>query len=193
MDATEEKVDRRVKRTNRLLQDALIELTLEHGYDAVTIREITERADVGYATFFRHYSDKDALLAAVLQTMKDNLSALLTPHGIFSNPEYCCTLLFQYVRDNVELCRVLLSSTSITALLRPLQDMGLQDVLHDFGSAAVGSGIPAEIAANHLISSLIMMMRWWIDSDLPYSPEEMGKIAAGLVIRPLMMVMAKGS
>jgi AcrR family transcriptional regulator len=46
--------DRRVKRTQSALAKALIALTLEKGYDAVTIRDITERADIGYATFFRH-------------------------------------------------------------------------------------------------------------------------------------------
>ena len=47
-----DKVDRRIKRTQKLLQEALIELTLEKGFDDVTIRDITERADVGYTTFF---------------------------------------------------------------------------------------------------------------------------------------------
>ena len=55
-------LDRRVKRTQRLLAEALISLTLEKGYDAVSIRDITERADVAYATFFRHHEDKEALL-----------------------------------------------------------------------------------------------------------------------------------
>ena len=46
--------DRRVRRTQNLLAKALIALTLEKGYEAVTIRDITQRADVAYATFFRH-------------------------------------------------------------------------------------------------------------------------------------------
>src|SRR5689334_4808121 len=54
--------DRRIVRTRNLLAQALVALTLEKNYDAVTIREITDRAEIGYATFFRHYPDKDALL-----------------------------------------------------------------------------------------------------------------------------------
>ncbi len=57
-----ESQDRRIKRTQQLLAKALIALTLEKGYEVVTIRDITEWADVGYATFFRHYYSKDALL-----------------------------------------------------------------------------------------------------------------------------------
>ncbi len=72
-----EKVDRRIKRTQKLLQEALISLTLEKGYDEVTIREITDRADVGYTTFFRHYPDKEALLADVLNLMKEEFKVVL--------------------------------------------------------------------------------------------------------------------
>ena len=74
-----EKVDRRIKRTQKLLQEALIALTIEKGYDAVTIHEITDRANVGYTTFFRHYPDKEALLAGVLNLMKDEFKVVLTP------------------------------------------------------------------------------------------------------------------
>src|SRR5690606_12454565 len=61
------KVDARVRRTRRRLQDALVALVLERGYEAVTIRDVAERADVGYATFFRHYASKEALLLDLLE------------------------------------------------------------------------------------------------------------------------------
>jgi AcrR family transcriptional regulator len=184
-----EKTDRRVKRTHRLLQEALIALILEHGYDAVSIREITERADVGYATFFRHYPDKDALLAAILHQMKDDFGELLAPQWIVSDPEGS-SVLFEYVQENFELCKVLLDSASTMALLRPVQEVALKDVVKNF-DAQSASPIPVEMAASHLISSLIMMVRWWIEQGMPYTPEEMGRYTAELVIRPLMAAMKK--
>jgi AcrR family transcriptional regulator len=69
--------DRRVKRTQNLLAKALIALTLEKGYEVVTIRDITERADVGYATFFRHYHSKDELLQDVSEVVIEELTDLL--------------------------------------------------------------------------------------------------------------------
>ena len=53
------KVDRRVRRTRRLLRDACIALILEKGYETITVEEITERADVGRTTFYMHYRDKE--------------------------------------------------------------------------------------------------------------------------------------
>ena len=180
-----EKTDRRTKRTNRLLQAALVELTLEKGYEAVSIRDLTERADVGYATFFRHYRDKDDLLEEVLHSMKDEMNILLKPGWLISNPEQGCTMLFQFVQGNYELVKVLLNSTNTMTLLRPVQELALQEVMEQL-PPGTSETIPADVSAGFLISSLIMMIRWWVENDRPYSPEQMGAYTAGLVIRPLM-------
>ncbi|NCF69861.1 MAG: TetR/AcrR family transcriptional regulator, partial [Chloroflexi bacterium] len=45
--------DRRIRRTRRLLEAALLDLVDEQPYPSITIRDITDRADIGYATFFR--------------------------------------------------------------------------------------------------------------------------------------------
>jgi hypothetical protein len=42
--------DRRVQRTRKLLQDALIALVLEKGYEAVTVQDIIDHANVGRST-----------------------------------------------------------------------------------------------------------------------------------------------
>lgn len=180
-----EKVDRRIKRTQKLLQEALISLTLEKGYDEVTIREITDRADVGYTTFFRHYPDKEALLADVLNLMKEEFQVVLTPDLIVSEPEKMGTLLFEYVRANRDLCRVLLDSTNTMALLRPVQEMGLQEAERMFGPSA-DRHVMVDLAVNHLMTSLVMLIRWWLDHGMPYPPEKMGEIVAEIIIRPVI-------
>src|SRR6266496_2461948 len=60
-------VDRRVQKTLQLLQNALVELIPEKGgYDAVTIQEILDRANVGRSTFYAHFENKDQLLHSIL-------------------------------------------------------------------------------------------------------------------------------
>ena len=55
------KTDRRVERTRELLQKALIELIREQSYEAITIQDIVDRANVGRTTFYLHYTSKDDL------------------------------------------------------------------------------------------------------------------------------------
>src|SRR5574338_1030565 len=56
------RTDRRIQRTRQSLRTALLALIKEKGYDAISIEDITERANVGRATFYLHYKDKEDLL-----------------------------------------------------------------------------------------------------------------------------------
>lgn len=95
--------DRRVRRTQHLLAKALIDLTLEKGYETVTIRDITERADIGYATFFRHYHAKDELLKDVLEVVLTELIDLLSPAIPNADAATVGVLLFDYVQKQSEI------------------------------------------------------------------------------------------
>ena len=55
---TKQKLDRRVRRTRRLLAEALVALIIEKEYETISITDITERADLNRATFYLHYGSK---------------------------------------------------------------------------------------------------------------------------------------
>jgi AcrR family transcriptional regulator len=68
-----------VRRTHRLLREALIDSIAEKGFDAVTVGEIAERAMVNRATFYRHYPDKYALVTDIFEEAVDRLISELGP------------------------------------------------------------------------------------------------------------------
>jgi len=53
--------DRRIIRTQTALHQALDKLIEEKGYEAVTVEDITSRANLGRTTFYLHYQDKEDL------------------------------------------------------------------------------------------------------------------------------------
>jgi len=175
--------DRRVKRTEQLLASALIDLTLEKGYEAITIRDITERADIGYATFFRHYRDKDALLQDVVDVVLEELLRLLLPGSPDVDPTTVGTLLFRYVQDHTEVIRVLLGSGGASPLYKRIIVTGTQETLRGH-TERQKSVVPLEIAAYHVVASSIALIQWWLDHDMPYAPERMGRIYDELIYRP---------
>src|SRR5471032_1530884 len=71
--------DPRVTKTRAALAEAVLALAAEKPFADVTITEIAERAGVGYASFFRHYKDKDALLSDVADTLVNDLIAIIMP------------------------------------------------------------------------------------------------------------------
>ena len=69
--------DRRVRRTKAALQQAMVELVVEQGYESISIDALAGRADVTRATFYAHYASKAALLTAVVDSFADEVIAAL--------------------------------------------------------------------------------------------------------------------
>jgi len=190
--------DRRVRRTHKLLGDALIALSLEKGYEAITIQEITDRADIGYRTFFRHYSDKDGLLKDVLSTVMIEMRELISPRILtyltdaeaqpMDLPEDA--VLFRHVHENSDLYRVLLFSDR--TLVQSVKVFAIQEFKASFGEWP-DLGIPFDIVANHLVSAMIALLRWWLENDMIYSPEEMRAFAFQLIIQPARALILQGN
>jgi AcrR family transcriptional regulator len=67
------KEDRRVQRTRTMLFDALLDLIIEKGYEAITVQDIIDRANVGRSTFYSHFSDKEQLLLGNIDQLRESL------------------------------------------------------------------------------------------------------------------------
>ena len=172
--------DRRIQRTQRRLAEALIALTLEQGYEAVTIREITERAGVSYATFFRRYRDKEGLLQDVADVVLEELMGRLALAGPDADPAAAGVSLFRYVAAHAEVVRVLLGSR---AVLQRLIAVVTARIAAEHRPRP-GGPVPLEIGAHHLVAATIALVGWWLDHDMAGSPEAMGLIYAELIARP---------
>ena len=189
--------DRRVRRTQKALGDALIALALEKEYDEITIQEITNRADIGYRTFFRHYSDRDELLKDVLSTVRVEMRELMGPPSfeLFLDPNTQAAdlpdskILFQHVQENSDLYRVLLFSDR--GLVQPLKAFAIQEFRTNY-STLLETDIPFDILANHMVSAMITLLRWWLDNDMCHSPDEMGEYALHLIILPTRDLFLQG-
>ncbi len=173
--------DKRINQTRRALTGALIALTLEKGYDALTVRDISERADIGYATFFRHFSDKDALLEDVLEGTLTDFLGLIQP--VINDPERTVTLVFEHVKQNPDPVRVLLRTRNVSPLLPRIFAFSSQAMLERL-TPNPESVIPPEIAAHHMIVSILELIEWWLDHEMPYPPKSMGKIVNALIMQP---------
>src|SRR2546430_13862143 len=77
----DKKVDRRIRRTRDRLGDALLELVKEKGFDAVTVQEVLDRAQVGRSTFYAHYRDKDDLFFSDLEEFLEAMGSLIDRSG----------------------------------------------------------------------------------------------------------------
>jgi AcrR family transcriptional regulator len=174
-------IDRRVKRTHKLLVEALIGLSLEKGYDTVTIRDIADRADIAYSTFFRHYSDKEALLREIVGDAVTTLYSLIgeLPEHL---PEEEGKLLFQHVEQHESFYRVIFSGQGVNRVMEQVQQE-IQRVIIEAHRQKAQSDIPLEIVANHIMTSILSLIKWWLDHGKPYPVARMAYIYSELIIK----------
>ncbi len=174
--------DKRTLRSRQKLQQALLDLLLEKDYEAISIRDITERAGVGYATFFRHYGSKEDLIAEAFEQSVAELQALLQSLGSDS-PQEEGRLIFEHVAANSDLYRVFLKGEGTQELVDQTLREGVKELVMKF--ARYTPSIPAAILANHVVASVIALVKWWLRNDMPFSAQRMGEIYAQMIIEPV--------
>ena len=180
------KTDPRVRRTRRLLRDALVSLILEKDFAAISIKEITERADVAYITFFRHFESLDQLLMEVLE---EGLAELLghietlAQQSENSALETEGRLIFEYIQKKADLFHILFKSQSVTRVRKKVvQNIALVFQKSCLPLARSGSEVTIAITSNHIATSLLALIEWWLDNNMKPGPAQMGKVYKSLII-----------
>ncbi|MFN8400155.1 MAG: TetR/AcrR family transcriptional regulator [Anaerolineales bacterium] len=179
-------VDPRVKRTRRLLRDALVSLILKKDFASITIREVTERAEVAYITFYRHFESLDQLLMEVLDEGLVELMSHIEALAKLSDPSSLETegrLIFEYVGQKADLFRILLKSQSVTRVRKKV----VSNISAIFQKSCVplerlGNQVTINMASNHIATSLLSLIEWWLENNMKPSPIEMGKVYKSLII-----------
>ena len=187
--------DRRIRRTQKLLGEALIVLVLEKGYKNITIQDVTDRADIGYRTYFRHYSGLDELSLALAEDRLEELYKALGLPAIGEEVEDPVAVfrqtgeaLFKHIQKEIDVFQVLLLDDSLYFIFKPVMETARKKSEALFASIP-NPKISVTIAANHIIASVFSLMRWWLENGMPHSPEEMGEIYTNLIIQPTWMAM----
>jgi AcrR family transcriptional regulator len=179
-------LDRRIRRSHRLMGDALLALIEVKGYDAITIKDITDRADVAYVTFFRHFKDKEALLRLRLD---DELAALREQAGRAAraagqedDTQAEGQAIFEYVWERRGLYRALFGSQGMLRVRQAALDVIAAVFLESCSPLHRPGAFSAQLAAHHMAASLLALIDWWLTQPQPAAANEMALVYDQLII-----------
>ena len=166
--------DRRVGRTRKALKEALTDLILEKGYEAVTVQDVIDRADIGRSTFYAHFVDKDDLLMAILADLE--VPGPDTTRWTPDDPAFGWTLeLFRHFGSGKRLFKAVASGQS-SALARRETTRRLEDLARtELSRLEAGRKLDAfrlETVVRFLVGTFIGFMDWWMREENEHLPAE---------------------
>jgi AcrR family transcriptional regulator len=199
IEMAEAKTDRRVQKTRQALQNALIELILEKGYDTVMVQDILDRANVGRSTFYAHYQDKDDLLMnhleSLLKAFEAHARPILGEHsaedGEFGGQINLPLFVVRYMENQPRLFKALLGrhgSIKHSSYFQNFLGNYILNILRSYSKAGL-SPQQLGMVATYLTSAFLSLLVWWIDNDLPCSVEELYTMMLRLIEPGLKQVL----
>lgn len=178
-------VDRRVERTRRLLLDSLKLLMMERGYERMTIQNILDRAGVGRATFYAHFSSKDQLLEESIGGLRGWLlqqAPTDPPRRLgFSLP------FFAHLDSHRGIYRMTVGRRGEVTVGRLIRRM-LRDMIRDdltSRGGPPGAAPPTELVAEFIVGALWSTVVWWMTTDTAMPAEAVDRVFRDLVFTGL--------
>jgi AcrR family transcriptional regulator len=178
------KDDRRSRRTRQMLNGALLALMLEKRYDEITVQDIIDRADVGRATFYAHYLDKDDLLISEFTRVLDTLIQQIdqrSPAGQSALPSL--KFFFDHVQEHYPLYKAFARGGGIDLLYKKghqrLYQLVEQRLRAAMGEPAATAFLP--FVADYIAGTILNILKWWLEHEMPYTPAQVDALFCQLV------------
>ena len=173
----DEKRDLRTVRTQRHLRDALFELMFEKPINKISIRELTERAEISRCTFYLYYdsifsmlkSIENEMLFAFREGVKTILSENVDSKTLISE---LITFCFQHKYDNLPYAKLLYVNSGNQEFIEQYTKIIIEELCIAFPGKIKTNMITV---LNFYFSGIIALIHEWILNDITESPEEMAK------------------
>jgi AcrR family transcriptional regulator len=173
-------VDRRVQKTHQLLQSALMALIHEKGFEALSVQDIIDRANVGRATFYAHFDNKEDLLVSRLDDFRTTLlrqqkqahaEVARANDRMFAYGR----ALFIHVDEHRTVFRAMVGKRSGAVIQHLFHKMLVDLVREDLRAVATpntAGAAPREAVVHLIAGGLFGLVLWWVDGPLKLSVED---------------------
>lgn len=185
--------DRRVGRTRDLLHHALMSLIQTKGYEAITVQDICDKANVGKSTFYAHYTSKDDLKRSGIEHMRMALSKELgavpaandtaqAPWLRFSLP------LLEHARTHASLYHSRSEGpeegVGLVVIRQVVSDL-LRDELELHPGERASAALPRELAVQYIVGAYMSVLVWWLESGAKLPPQQVDAMFQHLAVNGL--------
>ena len=177
-----EQTDLRVRRTHKLLWEALMEELSERTIEEITVSDMCDRAMVHRTTFYKHYEDKYALLEQGIRQMYDDLLAEEEhkPPSAYSveHPPPYFIRLFEHAAHHQQFYKLMVCGEGIGRFQKLLKEYIAEVVsakVHELPHANQHFAVPIDMHAHFVAGATLSLLAWWLENDMPFTPHQMAQ------------------
>lgn len=173
-------MDRRQKKTREAIFSAFTALLSEKNYNQISVQDIIDTADIGRTTFYTHFETKDFLLKDLCEELFGHIieTAMGFPQGHYhcncaSADDSVFLHLLRHLQENDRNILELLSSQNNEIFLRYFKSNLKRLIITQYADKGLlkDSSLPEDYLVNHITSSFVETVEWWLSRDMKESPE----------------------
>ena len=179
------RTERRVARTKAAIEDAFVQLVLEHGYERVAVEDISDRADLARATFYAHYPNKEAVLLSVFNRLVEDLMERISYQDGPWNAvrRDAVQTAFRHAAEQPDLYRACMSDARTRqAYLSILSRYAEQNFRSRLDALGHQPRIPVPVMARAFVGAQVAILEAWLAGELDGDAEQLASMALDLFI-----------
>lgn len=178
-------IDRRVRKTRKQLRECLISLLKEKKVQDITVRELTDMADLNRGTFYLHYKDVFDLLEKTEGDLLTEFNHLVMKHDavdLKQKPAAIFHEIYSLVYDNADLIEILLGENGDLNFVNRLKQLIREKCLGDW-MEVFRSGNPAAFDAffSFIVSGCVGLVQYWLQTGLKETPRQMARLTEQII------------
>ena len=179
--------DHRTRVTKMLIRKAFLELLQEKPIQSISIKELCGEAGINRGTFYAHYQDIYALLEHIEADMTEDFNEALTPIYQTADSEHflvdICTGIFQCLKDNSDLCVVMLGDYSDQSFVDRLLSIGKESCLKAYSQYFQNANQrQIEYFYAFVSAGCIGLVRQWLQDGMSASANELARMAEDIIL-----------
>lgn len=179
----EKKIDRRVRKTKSNLLRCLTELMSKKKINDITVKELTDLADVNRSTFYLYYKDifdmVDQVETQIIDDFNEVFEKLAKEGSNYTNLLSFYTYIFEYVKSNTQLCKILFGPNGDSSFIEKFKN-AINKVRPPFSESIPQTR--AHYLRPFIIGGCISIIQQWLHDDMNLSPEEMAAIISEMTV-----------
>lgn len=180
--------DLRIRRTYKLLKEALFDLLSKKSFDEIRVNDICTIAMVHRTTFYSHFSDKYELLNFCIKDLEDELTYKIKENSYSDAKEFYTNLIMcilNYIGDNKKFFQCLLKKNDDNGITRIFLNACIsyiESMLSDEENNRFEDKIPKEIISNFYSGAMISTITWWLKSNSNLTEKELCNYIINLIL-----------